>query len=113
MTKYSLEDIESARDMVEKFAPIGSRIAGVVVDVNKMGDKRRIRFFVATVDKHSNAPKIVELTGYFATLLGLKTGTGAKGYGAIVSGGGMDMVFHVISSVSGVVYGDDYALKQN
>jgi hypothetical protein len=111
--KMRSSDAAKAQMMIEKYAPTGTRITGVVVDVNKMGDKRRIRFYAPTLNKFSGKPEIVELTGYFANFLGWKTGTGPRGYGLIVEGGGMDMVFHTISTVSRAIYGDDYALKQD
>lgn len=112
-TTETLSDVEQAIDLVKRYAPAGSRIRSVVVDVNRMGDRRRIRFFCGTIDKLTGLPATAELTGYFATILGKKTGTGSKGYGLIIDGGGMDMGFFVMSSVARVVYGDDYAYKQD
>ena len=108
--KYTQESIDYARQTVERYAPKGTRITAVVSHVSKSGMSRRIRFFVP-VQRQDGTLFISELTYAFAILTDNAVKDDGNGYGVHVSGCGMDMRFHVISSVSRALYRDDYAIS--
>ena len=95
------EQTKHSRTMLEKFAPQGSTIYGIVKHVSKSGMLREIDFYVIA----DNQPRY--LSGYIANVLGMKLGD----RGLRVSGAGMDMIFAVVYDLAQRVYGDGYALK--
>jgi hypothetical protein len=110
--KYAKEAIEYARETVERYAPKGTRVRAVVTHVSRSGMSRRIRFFVPA-QRQDGSLFISELTHAFAIVLDYRVKEDGNGYGLKVDGAGMDMAFHVISSVSRALYGDDYSLIQD
>lgn len=110
MSKYSPEAVEFARETVARYAPKGTRVTAIVTHVSSSGMTRRIRFFVPA--RHNDGSLFIsELTHAFATVLGSPVKEDGNGYGLSVHGAGMDMRFHVISHVSRVIHGDDYAIS--
>lgn len=110
MTKYTPEATAYARETLERYAPKGTRFTAIVTHVSSSGMSRRIRFFVPA-QRQDGTLFISELTYALAILLELPTKEDGNGYGLSVHGAGMDMRFHVVSSVSRALYGDDYALS--
>ena len=110
MTKYTPEAIAYARETLERYAPKGTRFTAIVTHVSSSGMSRRIRFFVPA-QRQDGTLFTSELTYALAIVLGYPVKDDGNGYGLHVHGAGMDMRFHVISSVSRALYGDDYALS--
>ena len=110
MSKYSPDAVEFARETVARYAPKGTRVTAIVTHVSQSGMSRRIRFFVPA-QRQDGTLFISELTHAFATVLGYPVKEDGNGYGVKVQGAGMDMRFHVISQVSRVIHGDDYAIS--
>lgn len=110
MTKHTPEAIAYARETLERYAPKGTRFTAIVTHVSASGMSRRIRFFVPA-QRQDGTLFISELTYALAIVLDLPIKEDGNGYGLSVHGAGMDMRFHVVSSVSRALYGDDYALS--
>lgn len=108
--KYDKETVKYARDTIARYAPEGTRVTAVVTHVSQSGMTRRIRFYVPA-QRPDGSLHISELTHAFAIALGYPTKEDGNGYGLKVQGAGMDMRFHVISQVSRLVHGDDYAIS--
>lgn len=108
MAKHTPESIAYAHESVARYAPRDTRITAVVTHVSKSGMSRRIRFFVPIIN-NLGEPQIVELTHAFAVITDNRVKEDGNGYGVNVHGAGMDMRFHIISSVSRAQYGYDYA----
>jgi hypothetical protein len=99
--KYSKQEVEESKVMIEKFAPKGSAIYGVVRDVARSGMSRTIDFYTIGTN-HKGEPRLVYLSGYMATVLGYsRTRQGALK----VRGCGMDMIFHCVNSLSYAMHG--------
>lgn len=108
MTKYTPETVAYAHESVARYAPRHARITAIVTHVSSSGMSRRIRFFVPA-QRTDGTLHIVELTHAFAVITDNKVKEDGNGYGLNVHGAGMDMRFHIISSVSRALYGYDYA----
>lgn len=78
-----------------------------VVSVNREGTSRAIAVYLPTDDNGHLG--ILDASGKVADLLDLRRGHQDRG--VRVHGGGMDMGFHLVSSVSRALYGDDYAIN--
>ncbi len=86
---------------IERIAPWikeSGKVYGIVRKISKTGMSRNIDLYVI------RGNEMVYLTGYAAKILGWKL---AKDRGMVVSGCGMDMVFHTISTLCGAC-GIDY-----
>ncbi len=85
-------------EMIAPWIKEARKVYGIVRKVSKSGMSRNIDLYVI------RGNEMVYLTGYAAKILGWKL---AKDQGMIVSGCGMDMVFHTVSSLCGAC-GIDY-----
>ncbi len=86
---------------IERIAPWikeAGKVYGIVRKISKTGMSRNIDLYIIRNNE------MVYLTGYAAKILGWKL---AKDRGMVVSGCGMDMVFHTISTLCGAC-GIDY-----
>ena len=106
--KYTKEEIQESKAMIERFAPEGTVIYGVVRDVARSGMSRTIDFFCIDIGRPIHPreiwdqPRMVYLSGYMATILGYaRTKQGALK----VRGCGMDMIFHCVNSLSYAMHG--------
>jgi hypothetical protein len=104
--KYSKQEIAESKAMIEKFAPKGSTIHGVVRDVARSGMSRTIDFYVIVppdrIQGRAPQARLQYLSGYMATILGYtRTRQGALK----VRGCGMDMIFHCVNSLSYAMHG--------
>lgn len=93
----------NAEAMLRKFCPKGTTVYGIVRSVYRSGMSRRIDFYA--IDKADAQP--VFLTGYIATLLGMRWPNDVSRGGLVVGGCGMDMIFHVVQNLSMALYCPD------
>lgn len=93
---------ESMRSLRESLSP-GDTVYTVLRHVSSSGMSRRIDLYRLRDDR----PEY--LTVHAARVLGLKVSE--KG-GLVVSGGGMDMGFHVVYSLSRAMFGPNYNARQ-
>lgn len=99
--KYTKQEIEQSKGMIEKLVPKGSTIYGVVRDVARSGMSRTIDFYTIGTDS-KGAPYLQYLSGYMATVLGYSR---ARQGALKVKGCGMDMIFHCVNSLSYAMHG--------
>lgn len=85
----NLQYLEEAELRInDMFRGTGFELYGIVTWVNTLGDSRAVKLLVAT-NQYGGAfgkPRITEITGDVARILGLKVNHG----GVIVGGGGVD-----------------------
>lgn len=99
------EDIELARrNLLDYLGHPGAEIRCVVQHVNRAGDSRVILPLVAVMDA-SGHPVILDITWEVSKLLG--RGSHPKIRGVVCGGGGMDMCFDLVYSVSAALFGHD------
>lgn len=96
MSKLTTERLNELRAI----APKGSTVYTILCDVAKSGMSRKLKVLVLYPD----GPRYLT---FACAELGIGTYTGGR---LRVHGCGMDMGFHVVSTLSRVLHGDDYAL---
>lgn len=99
-----------ARDGLREWLGDGVKELYVSVQhVNSTGTSRVIAVYLPYIDTHNGQrPAIVNLGYRVAAAMGWRY---SERYGGVViGGGGMDMGFHLVSSVARALYGDDYAI---
>lgn len=96
----TIKERAEAIDTLRERVPRGTRIYAIVRNVSRSGMSRHMDFYMIT----GNQP--VYLTGYIATILGLRRGN----HGAKVDGVGMDMAFATVYNLGLWLYDDGYAL---
>jgi len=103
--KVSQEDQDVAKRHLKKLLKKGTTVYTVLRHVSKSGMQRRIDVYVI----RKNEPHFI--SGYVGNLLGYNF----KGYnsGLVVNGGGMDMGFHLVHSLSHALFKQSYALKHH
>ena len=99
--RYTKTEIEGARERLAGLLTVGTVVYTLVRHVSKSGLSREIDLYVI----RDNKP--VLLTYSAAALLGLPVGH----RGVKVQGAGMDMGFHLVESLSRVLYRESYALS--
>lgn len=109
MSKVSKQEKEEARERLSKLLPEGSTVYVVLRSVSKSGMSRRIDLYSFEPVNTGKGATVVKyfLTTSVAMLLGYSFGHEAwcKGAGMRVDGGGMDMGFHVVNSLSYALHG--------
>jgi hypothetical protein len=98
-------DKKDLERLLKEWFPKGSTAYTTVVHVARSGMSRHIKVFVA--------PKkgvIQDVSGYVADYLDWRY---TKKEAVFVGGCGMDMGFHLIYTLSSVLYDDGYAIKQS
>lgn len=103
-------DFKHADDQLRSLAPAGTTVYCLLRHVSASGMTRRISFYAIK----DNMPLLLD--GYIADRLTTKTTDGKRNVpmyrldressGLRVSGGGMDMGFHVVSTLAQALYGD-------
>jgi hypothetical protein len=102
--KYTKLGVESAREMLHKFLQPGDTVYTVIRKVSTSGMSRKIDLYTFKDNRK------IYLTGYAAVLLGYSRDIRS---GALsVSGCGMDMGFHVVYSLSRVLFPDGFKLAE-
>lgn len=104
MTRAQMAEREEARESLRKLLPVGSTVYGIVRDVSANGMSRVITFHV--VDREG---RIGDVTGLVARATSVGRIVEARSYrtswGLRVEGCGMDMVHHVVQSLSYAIHG--------
>lgn len=109
-TKSQKENDKSlAIETLKKMLPPGTRVYTKLDHVSSSGMKRVISLYVPA--KYDTGLAIDCLNYYVA--LALDDKLDAKYSGIKVSGAGMDMGYHLVYSLSSVLYKDGYALKHS
>lgn len=99
--RYTKTEIEGARERLAGLLRTGDTIYTVLRRVSRSGMEREIELYAV----RDNRP--VYLTRSVAALLGYPVGD----RGLKVRGAGMDMGFHLVESLSRVLYRESYALS--
>lgn len=97
MTKAEKAEMEKAKEQLREMLPPGTKVLGCVKHVSRSGMMREISLY-AVVDG-----ELQWLSGLAARAMGERLGPRE---GIKVGGCGMDMVFHLIYSLSRTLYGD-------
>jgi len=103
--RYSKEDIQRARDTLAYLKP-GDTIYTILRHVSRSGMSRSIGLVSFRDRKFPMHPNWAA-----ACLLGWSVDRNGRD-GVRVDGCGMDMGFHLVYELSGALFGDGYALKQ-
>ena len=107
MAKHTKQELQEARETLERLMPKGSTVYTILDSVSASGMERKIRLvvFKEGTDFHPNWSA--------AVVLGRTIKRGIDGDECIVCKGcGMDMGFDLVYSLAQALYGDGYALKQ-
>ena len=106
--KYSKDELNSAREALERLLNSGDTVYTVLRSVSRSGMYRRIDLY--TIDDsarmreiNNGRPRVQYLSGYCAVLLGIPRSD--KGLG--VSGCGMDMGFHLVDLLRARLFGHE------
>lgn len=112
MNKSERETQERAEALKELrgLLPAGSTVYTILRDVSRSGMSRKISTVAIKTDDRGEIYTL-NLTHLVAKALGWRVKTGFND-ALIVSGCGMDMGFHLVSSLSYALYGKSDALKQ-
>ena len=106
------ELLEAARTALLRLCPEGSEVTCVLKAVSQSGMSRKIILLVPeeyTTGKGEKRIQITNISSAAARVLGERYDADA---GAVrVTGCGMDMGFHLVDSLGGVLYGGNYKLK--
>lgn len=99
------KDREEAIAQLRKLVKPGARIYSVIRHVAKSGMSRDIDFYVIRRDSFDGEMHLQYLTGYMAKALeySLASQDGSK-RGLHVRGAGMDMAFHCVDYLDGVLW---------
>jgi len=101
--RYSKEDVEQARERLLELLKPGDRVYCILRHVSRSGMMRRIS---PVIIKGGCTMNLDNWVGAVLDWPSAGTGEGIK-----VDGCGMDMGFHLIYSLSSVLFKDGYALK--
>jgi len=117
VTRAQQAERDKARADLRKLLPPGSVVYGCVRDVSRSGMSRIITFHV--VERRADGPDWIRcVTGLVARALSMRVAEPRSfrgSWGMRVDGCGMDMVFHVVQSLSYALHGyglDDDAPEQ-
>ena len=97
-------DKARAEELLKEWFPKGSTAHTTVVHVARSGMSRHIKVFAITGERIQN------ISYYVAEYLDWRY---TNKEAVFVSGGGMDMGFHLINTLSSCLYDDGYAIKQS
>ena len=97
-------DKKDLERLLKEWFPKGSTAHTTVVHVARSGMSRHIKVFAISGERIQN------VSYYVSKLLDWKL---TKNDGVFVSGCGMDMGFHLIYTLSRVLYDDGYAIKHS
>jgi|TARA_R100000149_G_C5834303_1_gene108713 hypothetical protein len=97
-------DKERAEELLKECFPKGSTAHTTVVHVARSGMSRHIKVFAIRGESIQN------ISYYVAEYLDWRY---TNKEAVFVSGGGMDMGFHLIYTLSSCLYDDGYAIKQS
>lgn len=98
LTRLSKSERECATDDLRAILPPGKSVSAVVTHVARSGMSRCIRFLIAREDD-----TVQDISWMIGRALGYNV---SRDHGGLrISGGGMDMAFHVIHSLSYALHG--------
>ena len=107
MAKHTKQELQEARETLERLMPKGSTVYTILDSVSASGMSRKIRLVVFKGDEPYHPNWLAHV------LLGRPLKPGLRGADCIVCKGcGMDMGFELVYSLSQALYGDGYALNQ-
>jgi len=98
-------DREKSIETLKEYLKKDMTIHSIIRSVSSSGETRNISFKITDKDN------ILDLSYHIAKAL--KYPFNEKYHAVKVSGGGMDMAFHVVHNLSHVLYGTGYKLKSN
>jgi hypothetical protein len=106
LAKPSTHEVKASMSyLVNDYLAPGMTVHTIIRSVAASGLSRTMSFFVIVDDKPLN------ITYHVANALGYNTIL-VNGYNAVrVSGGGMDMAFHMVSTLATVLFGDYKSLE--
>lgn len=112
LTKAQQQERLEATTMLRAILKPGDTVYAIVRSVSASGMSRKMSFFA--VDRDAKERPLISLTSRIGAALGWNV-SDYHGHWAITVGGcGMDMVFHVVSTLASVLFpidGGDYPLK--
>jgi hypothetical protein len=111
-TKPTKAEVEEQKELLKSWFPKGSTVYTVLRHVSASGMQREIGVVAILPQDPGNPGSGADLChpNYaVSTVLGWAR---SKGDGVKVCGCGMDMGFHLVHELAGVLYGNGYDLKQ-
>jgi hypothetical protein len=105
--KSTKADIAKAKEYLTEMFPIGSNVHCILESVSASGMSRVIRV-IAIRDSKEYGIYTTNVDHLVSTVLGLSRPKGKQG--CRVNGCGMDMGFHLVSSLSYALYGEENSL---
>tara|TARA_R110000823_G_C15693993_1_gene475688 strand:+ start:182 stop:526 length:345 start_codon:yes stop_codon:yes gene_type:complete len=97
-------------DILREAFPKGATAFTTVRHVARSGMSRRISVLATSI--RSGDGSISNYSYAVSQVLGWKHGPSRESASVKVSGCGMDMGFHLVYTLSSILYGDGYAIKQ-
>lgn len=110
MPKYTKTETAEAIEKLREWFPKGSTVHTILEHVSASGMSRSIRVVSPFISEHSKQIEFIHPNHSIAVALGW-TRSKRPHEGIKVGGCGMDMGFHLVYSLSSVLYGDGYALN--
>lgn len=109
MARYSKSDIAEATESLKRWLKPGDTVYLVLRHVSRSGMRRTIGVLIPRKD--GNPLDFIHPNYSVACVLGYRAAIADRD-GVIVDGAGMDMGFHLVSSLAQALFGDGYALKR-
>ena len=97
-------ELEHAYTMLHKYCPEGTEVHCVIRSVARSGLSRRMSLFVL------DGQRVQHIGGWVATILGKKLG---RDLDIRVDGGGMDMGYHIVSTIAYKLHGKESSLTHH
>jgi len=110
MAKFTKQEKAEAIEKLREWLPKGSTVFTILEHVSRSGMSRSIRVVVPYVIEGTKSVEFIHPNHSIAVTLDWSRSKRPH-EGIRVGGCGMDMGFHLVYSLSSVLYGDGYALN--